>query len=178
MGAPGSTTRRGTRRAPGNEAAGPSPRFVDVGLLLLGLFLVVLERRARGPLLEQDVERLLDVVGVQLLVEIDDIFLFVGLLGRLRRLATTTSAPRPRPRLLPRPRRRREAVVVVVVLEIVFVFEVRLVEGLLVELGLFLVEVVVAHGCSAPRGVSRKDTRGPPLRLATGGFLGRGGCGV
>src|SRR5215207_1900181 len=70
-------------------ASGHDPRravgpVVTVAFLLLDLLLVVLERGARGPLLEQRVEGCLDVVGVELLVEVDHALLVVLVLGRGR----------------------------------------------------------------------------------------------
>ena len=95
----GSTTGRGTRRRDaGRCACSAIPSFIDIDLVVLELFFVVLERGAGRALLQQDVERLLDVVGVQLLVEVDDVvFLVLGGLGGGR--------PQPRCR---RSRRRRE----------------------------------------------------------------------
>src|SRR5689334_16815558 len=61
----------------GHDARGTVAPVVDVDLLVLQLLLVVLERRARGALLEQDVEGLLDVVGVEFLVEVEDVVVFV-----------------------------------------------------------------------------------------------------
>src|SRR3954466_15535359 len=68
----------GASRHDTRRSVGP---VVTVAFLFLELLLVVLERRARRPLLEERVERRLDVVGVQLLVEVDDALLVVLLLG-------------------------------------------------------------------------------------------------
>ena len=65
----------------------PSPRSSTSHVVVLELLLLVLEGRARGALLEQGVERLLDVVGVQLLVEVEAV-LVVVLLGGGRRRST------------------------------------------------------------------------------------------
>src|SRR3954454_13929046 len=54
---------------------------VTVAFLLLELLFVVLEGGAGGALLEQRVERRLDVVGVELLVEVDDALFVVLLVG-------------------------------------------------------------------------------------------------
>src|SRR4029453_2281184 len=57
-------------RASGGDAGLPVAPLVDVGLLLFLVLFFVLERGTRRALLQQDVERLLDVVGVELLVEV------------------------------------------------------------------------------------------------------------
>ena len=64
-------------RAAGNDLGPPFAPIVGLGFLVL----FVLEAGGRGALAQDDVERLFDVVGVQLLVEIDDVVvLVVGLL--------------------------------------------------------------------------------------------------
>src|SRR5262249_18922452 len=133
-------------------------------LLLFLVLLLVLELGARGPLLKQDVEGLLDVVGVELLVEVDDVFFLLRRLERgLGRLRDDHLGGLALLLLLLLLLLDHDALLEVVVLQ-VLVFELVLVEGVLVELGLLLVEVVVAHGSSAPRGAcSREQT---PLRLA------------
>ena len=98
---------------------------------------------------------------MQLLVEVDDVLLFVGrlgcCLGRLRH--DDLGRRRGVVFFLIGVVVEREVVVFeVVFFDLVCVFELGFVEGLLVELGLFLVEVVVAHGCSAPRGVLPEGT--------------------
>ena len=60
-----------------NTRGGPIPPFIDIDLFVLELFFVVLECGTGRALLEEHVERLLDVVGVQLLVEVDDVVLLV-----------------------------------------------------------------------------------------------------
>ena len=121
---------------------GPVPPVVGVGLVVLELFFVVLERGAGGALLEQHVERLLDVVGVQLLVEVEDV---VSLPRRLVSVAvssvTTATGTSGRSRA-----RRRASTVVdvdVVVVEVV-VDQVTSASSLVVdvELGFVVVEFV------------------------------------
>src|SRR5262245_59032547 len=155
-------------RASGSDAGLTVAPFVDVGLLLFLVLLLVLEGGARRPLLQEDVERLLDVVGVELLVEVDDVlFLVARLGGRFRGLGDDHLGGLAFGVVLGVVLGlvvvERDVVVEVFVLQ-VFVLELVLVEGLLVELGFRLVEVVVAHRCSAPRGACPKG-RTPP-RLA------------
>ena len=129
-----SFSRRGTILVP------PSPRLVGLVVLVLVLF----EARGDGALAQHDVERLLDVVGVELLVEVDDVVLFV-LVSTIGSAAGTTSTPGTATTSM-----ISASIVVdeVVVEDVVVVDEVLLehvlVEVFLVELGLVL-ELVVAH---------------------------------
>ena len=65
--------------------AGPSPRSSTLGLLVLELVLFVFHRRGCRLLLQQHVERSLDVVGVQLLVEVDDVLVVLVVAFRRHR---------------------------------------------------------------------------------------------
>src|SRR5262249_21812347 len=127
-----------------SDAGGPVAALVDLGLLLFLVLLLVLELGARGPLLKQDVEGLLDVVGVELLVEVDDVFFLLRRLGRglgrlrddhLGGLALLLLL------LLLFLVLDRDALVEVVVLQ-VLVFELVLVDGVLVVLLLLLLPLL------------------------------------
>jgi len=126
---------------------------------LIGFVLVVfaLEAGRDGPLAQHDVERLLDVVGVELLVEVDDVvFLFLLDVGAGARLDLFDDGAGQRDddhRLV-----LDDSFDFVVVLEVVadqlfveVLFERVLVEFLFVELGLVL-ELVVTHRARGPRG--------------------------
>src|SRR5581483_7354648 len=144
----------------GQDPTGAVAAVVRLGLVVLQL-LVVLEAAARGPLEQQDVERLLDVVGVQLLVEVDDLVVFfvgrrqrggrgrdldVGLLDGLLVVDDVDV----------------EVVVVLVELErLVVLVEL---EVLVVQIWFFVVEFVFGHGCAPPRRVGQCATPLPDLR--------------
>ena len=92
------------RNSPGRRgtiASGPR-RARRRRLVVLDLLFVVLERRLRGALLEQRVERRLDVVGVELLVEVDAVLVVVLVArwprrrGGGRRVVGDHGAPGPR----------------------------------------------------------------------------------
>jgi hypothetical protein len=60
-----------------DDASGALAALVDVYVVVLDLLFLVLERRFRGALLEQGIEGGFDVVGVQLLVEVEAFFVVV-----------------------------------------------------------------------------------------------------
>ena len=94
-----SFSRRGTILVPASPRSSGS----------LVVFLVLFEARGDGALAQHDVEGLLDVVGVELLVEVDDVVLFVLASAGVRRAR--------RARRVPGPRRRRRRFVDQVVVE-------------------------------------------------------------
>jgi hypothetical protein len=64
-------------RTPGNDPRGAIHTIIGIPLVFIQLFFVVLQRGTRGALLEEHVERLLDVVRVKLFVEVDDVVVFL-----------------------------------------------------------------------------------------------------
>ena len=97
-----SSARRGTTRA---DAV---TRLVGLEILVLELVRLLLEAIGGGALVQEHVERLLDVVGVQLLLEVDDVVVLVlgALVDRRFVPAAGTREPPPRRVLLDEARRR------------------------------------------------------------------------
>jgi hypothetical protein len=68
--------------APGNDPRGAIHTIIGIPFVLIEVFFVVFQGGTRSALLEEHVERLLDVVRVQLFVEVDDVVvLFLDHLG-------------------------------------------------------------------------------------------------
>ena len=136
--------------------AGNDLRTTFAGLIGFVLVVFALEAGRDGPLAQHDVERLLDVVGVELLVEVDDVvflFLLDGDGAGLDLLDDGADQRDDEHRLV-----LDDSFDFVVVLEVVtdqlfveVLLERVLVEFLFVELGLVL-ELVVTHRARGPRG--------------------------
>jgi hypothetical protein len=65
----------------GNDARRAINPIIGIRVLFFEVFFVVVERGYRGAFLEEHVERLFDVVGVQFLLEVDDAVVFFVLDG-------------------------------------------------------------------------------------------------
>ena len=156
-----SFSRRGTILVPAFAAL--------VGFVVV--FLFVFEAGGGGALAQHDVERFFDVVGVQLLVEVDDVVVFlsafaatVGGLDVGVVVTTTTATATAASSVVVDDVVVVEQVVIVVVVEVLV--EDVLVEVVFVELGLVL-ELVVAHRVSLRRGEGWRACN----RSARGGFF-------